>query len=57
MTFPLEQNRLESLLALLPSLPGAARLTADYFEGWLGGALCVGRATDPVGAKIGRAHV
>ncbi len=50
MTFPLEQNRLESLLALLPSLPGAARLTADYFEGWLGGALCVGRAADPVGA-------
>ncbi|MDL5033564.1 hypothetical protein QRD43_16745 [Pelomonas sp. APW6] len=50
MTFPLEQNRLESLLALLPGVPGAERLSADYFAGWLCGALCVLGAEEPVGA-------
>jgi hypothetical protein len=50
MTFPLDPNRLESLLALLPALPGASSPSADYFEGWLCGALCVRRAEEPVSA-------
>lgn len=46
--FPLAQDRLESMLALLPPSTAGLPPTALHFDGWLFGALCVQLAPEPV---------